>query len=95
LIWELGLEPGEAPEQLEGVGGSFRSVTVETRLRIPRSEGGYTFINATLAAATEPDTLSMSVLGRDLLNLFAVIIDKNANRVCLLYPSDRYTINEP
>jgi hypothetical protein len=32
------------------------------------------------------------VLGRDILNLFAVIVDRAADRVVLLHGADRYSI---
>jgi hypothetical protein len=34
----------------------------------------------------------MSVLGRDILNLFAVIVDRPAERVTLLHGADSYVI---
>ena len=34
----------------------------------------------------------MSVLGRDILNIFAVIVNRGADRVVLLHGADGYTI---
>jgi hypothetical protein len=34
----------------------------------------------------------MSVLGRDILNLFAVIVDRPSDRICLVGGNHRYVI---
>jgi hypothetical protein len=36
--------------------------------------------------------LDISVLGREIVNIFAVIVDRTANRVVLLHGSDSYGI---
>jgi hypothetical protein len=36
----------------------------------------------------------MSVIGRDLTNLFALIVDRPGDRVCLLGQRHRYVIEE-
>ena len=41
-------------------------------------------INSHFYVLTDPSALDMSVLGRDLLNLFALIVDRPGDRVCLL-----------
>jgi hypothetical protein len=35
--------------------------------------------------------MDISVLGRDILNIFAAIVDRTANRVVLLHGSDSYS----
>jgi hypothetical protein len=46
------------------------------------------------AAFTALESLDMSVLGRDITNLFAVIVDRPRNLVCLLGQRHRYTIEQ-
>jgi hypothetical protein len=42
----------------------------------------------------EGNALDMSVLGRDVLNLFAVIVDRGADRVMLLHGAHSYAIEQ-
>jgi hypothetical protein len=46
------------------------------------------------AAFTDPKALDMSVLGRDITNLFAVIVDRPQDLVCLLGQRQHYRIQE-
>jgi hypothetical protein len=43
-------------------------------------------------AMAAPGTLDMDVLGRDLTNLFAVIVDRPGDVVCLVGQQHRYRI---
>jgi len=44
------------------------------------------------AAATGPQVLEVSLLGRDITDLFALIIDRPGNVVCMLSQRHRYRI---
>ena len=44
------------------------------------------------AACLRNEELDISVLGRDILNLFAVIVDRGADRVTMLHGTDSYAI---
>ena len=88
----LGLEPSSTDGLLGGVGGVARSVTVATRLRWPLSTVGLAQFRGEYAAFTELETLDMSVLGRDILDMFAVIIDRSANFVALVRGDHGYAI---
>ncbi len=46
------------------------------------------------AAFTQDEALDMSVLGRDILNLFAVIIDKPDDAVCMVRQRHGYRIEQ-
>jgi hypothetical protein len=46
------------------------------------------------AAVTELEALDMSVLGRDITGLFAVVVDEPGSVVCLLRQQHHYTINQ-
>src|SRR5262245_27956356 len=43
-------------------------------------------------AVTDPTALDLSVLGSDILDLFALIVDRPGNTVCLLSRRHRYEI---
>jgi hypothetical protein len=48
---------------------------IETRIRLTRENSGKVMFRGQYAAITTVEALDMSVLGRDVTNLFAVIID--------------------
>jgi hypothetical protein len=84
-LWdELGLPAMETGGVLGGIGGTTGIVTVDTVLRLPESSGGRVDFRGRFRAFTDPTALESSVLGRDLLNHFAALIDRPRDRVCLL-----------
>jgi hypothetical protein len=82
------------PTQLGGAGGSFSSVVVDTKIQLPRDGDSMVVFGGQFAGATELETLDMSILGRDITNLFAVIADRPGDRVCLVGQRHQYTIHE-
>lgn len=82
------------PMQLGGVGGGFASVIVDSTIHFSSEGGGAVVFRGHFAGATEPEALDMSVLDRDVTNLFAAIIDRPGDRVCLLGQRHRYLIEE-
>jgi predicted aspartyl protease len=89
----LRLQPIAEQERLRGLGGLTRAVVVETQLRFRREAGNGTVVfRGQYAAVTELEALDISVLGRDITGLFAVIVDQPGNVVCLLGQRHRYTI---
>jgi hypothetical protein len=89
-----GIQPAAPKEELAGVGGSAESVTVKTKIRMLRETGIHVSFEAPFAAFTDPAALDMSVLGRDITNLFAVIVDWPQDVVCLLTAKHRYVVVE-
>jgi hypothetical protein len=67
-------------------------VLVTTKVRLMRNDGGFYTIESPFAGSTDPAALEMSVLGRDILDLFAVIVDRQGNLVSLLAPRHQYAI---
>jgi hypothetical protein len=51
-------------------------------------------IRGEYAACTQQDMLDMSVLGRDILDLFAVIVDRPQDVVCLIGGHHTYRIEQ-
>ena len=79
-------------DRIGGVGGLVDSVDVTTQIRLARDDGRWITLRGVYAACVQLEALDMSVLGRDILNLFAVIVDRAGDHVILLHGSDKYTI---
>jgi len=78
--------------QLLGAGGHTPAVVVDTEIHLPREQARTVLFRGQFAAVTEAAALDMSVVGRDILNLFAVILDRPGDVVCLLGQNHRYKI---
>jgi hypothetical protein len=91
LVNDLGL-PSSPALLLSGVGGLTPYVWVQTRLRLKRDDGGTITFPNRFVGLTSIAALDMSVLGRDVLSTFAVIVDKPNNIVSLLAPRHQYAI---
>jgi len=91
---KLGLEPVVTQARLSGMGGLVDSVLVETEIQLTRETGGKVNFRGQFAAVTELEALDISVLGRDITGLFAVIVDQPGNVVSLLTQRHRYSIGE-
>jgi hypothetical protein len=91
LVTALGL-PLSPAVLLSGVGGLAPSVWVQTSLRLERDDGGTVTFTSHFVGFTTPSALDMSLLGRDILSFFAVIVDKPNNVVCLLAERHQYAI---
>jgi hypothetical protein len=91
---KLGLQPIVAQDGISGLGGWAASVVVATQIRLTREDGHKVVLRGQYVAVTELEALDISVLGRDITGLFAVIVDKPSNVVCLLGQRHRYTIEQ-
>jgi Aspartyl protease len=91
-LQELGFQPPPEVLALSGLGGQGAMVEISTALRFYREDQTAVTFNGAFAAMVAPSALDTSVLGRDLLNMFAVIIDRPANTVQLVRPPHRYSI---
>jgi predicted aspartyl protease len=81
-------------ERLTGLGGVANAVVIETQVRFRREARGMVTFRDQYAAVTKLEALDMSVLGRDITGLFAVIVDRPGNVVCLLRQRHHYTIEQ-
>jgi hypothetical protein len=81
--------PGVA---LEGIGGASPHVVVTTVLEFRRQDGGAAHVRGEFAAFTDPFATDMSILGRDVLNNFDVIISRCHNAVLLLAGNHQYQV---
>ncbi len=91
----LGDESPEAQEAIAGIGGVISVPVVSTQIRLTRDDGGKVVFKGRYAACLAPEALDLSVLGRDILSLFAVIVDRPADVVCLLGGQHSYRIQGP
>ncbi|CEF49285.1 unnamed protein product [uncultured bacterium] len=69
-------------------------MVLETELRLTTSEDAKVLFRGQFAAVTEASALDRSVLGRDLMNLFALIVDRPRDLVCLLGQRHQYAITQ-
>jgi hypothetical protein len=88
----LKLPAAEVQSQLGGIGGAAESVIVHTQLPLLCDDGRAAFFKGNFAAFTSPSAADMSVLGRDILASFAVIIDQPGDVVCLIGQRHRYLV---
>lgn len=94
VLESLHLEPIETSDRLSGAGGVVDSVVVQTQIRLTHDQSGKALFIGQFAGFKDVKNLDMSILGRDILNLFAVIVDRQGNTVCLLGQSHFYTIGQ-
>ncbi len=92
ILDNLGLPTLPASTRLGGVGGATTTVLVSTTILLPRDDGGSAAFRGQFAAFTEAEALDMSVLGRDISNLFTLIVDRPRDLVCLLGSGHQYSI---
>jgi predicted aspartyl protease len=92
ILSALALPPVPTQERIGGVGGLVNSVVVDTAIQLFRESDGEVTFRAQFTAVTDPETLDMSVLGRDITSLFAVIVDRPGNVVCLVGQRHRYVV---
>lgn len=90
----LGLPLRRSADQIGGIGGLADSVTIATVARFLRDAGKWVAFRGEYAACTNYEILDMSVLGRDILNLFAVIVHCAANVVTMIGEPHTYTIQQ-
>lgn len=93
VLLNLDLPLREPSERLAGVGGAVTTFEVDTELVFVRDSGQAVPIRGRYSVVTDPSALDMSVLGRDVLGLFAVIVDQPGGTVCLLNQHHGYSIS--
>ena len=80
--------------QVGGLGGIANTVALNAQLRLTRDDGTKASFRSEYAALTEVDALDMSVLGRDILDMFALIVDRRADILAILGGQHRYRIEQ-
>lgn len=88
----LGRPTTPSEDALGGLGGTVPGLLVQTQIRLEDDcQTKFTF-KGTFAAVADLECLDMSILGRDITNLFAAILDYPRNVVCLVGQNDHYQI---
>ena len=82
-------QPGLA---LSGIGGESTFVMVTTVMEFLRDDGGPVRVRGEFAGFTDPTATDLSILGRDVLNHFDVLISRRRDEIWLLAPRHRYRI---
>jgi hypothetical protein len=90
----LGFSADGESKLMEGVGGQARAVIVDTQIRMMRETGDPVLFTGQFFAFTNDKSLDMSVLGRDITNLFGVLIDRPQDVVCLVSAKHRCVVVE-
>ncbi len=92
VLATLNLETAQPQDRIGGVGGLVDSVNVQTQIRLTRDDRQKAVFRGNYAACTQHEALDMSVLGRDVLEMFAVIVDRRAEMVAIIGGQHRYSI---
>jgi len=80
---------------LMGLGGESPFVLVKATLELIQADGRAAKIHGDFAAATDPAALDLSVLGRDVLDHFDVILGRHRGAIVMLGGAHRYQIQGP
>jgi hypothetical protein len=94
LLSRLGLsvEHPSSDRALMGVGGVTGFVLVATSLDLARDDGKPVHVRGQFAGFTDPTATDLSVLGRDVLDNFDVILSRRRDEVLLLAPRHSYRV---
>src|SRR5262249_18418986 len=77
---------------LKGIGGSAGFLEGAAILELTRDDGSPVRINGPFCAFTDPAVTDLSVLGRDVLHHFDVIVSRRRNEVLLLAGNHQYHV---
>ena len=94
LIKSLDVPRRPSLNQLIGIGGVISCLTVTTRLRLQREDGLPAMINGPFDGIPEGREGELSILGRDVLGNFALILDRPGRVISLLHGQHWYAIHE-
>src|SRR5205085_11070550 len=94
LLVKLSLPTPElaAGNLLLGLGGQSVSVVVEAVLILKSTEGQSATVKGQYLATTEATGLDMSILGRDVLSNFDLILSRRRKEVLLLAGKHAYSV---
>jgi hypothetical protein len=90
---QLPIQSADPSVTLSGIGGTSEFVLVTTVVAFMHDGGGLVRIRGEFAGFTDPKATDVSVLGRDVLDNFDLIIGRHRNEILLLAPRHRYRID--
>jgi hypothetical protein len=79
---------------LQGIGGVGESVVVKTVMILTQDDGAEVHMRGEFAAFTDPAATDFSILGRDVLNHFDLILSRQRDEVLLLAPNHQYRVEQ-
>ena len=94
VYFRLGIT-GRLPDtgyRLMGIGGATDFVLLTTEVEFTRDDGQPVRVRGELSAFTEPTATDFSVLGRDVLDSFDLVISRHKNEIWLLAGIHRYQL---
>jgi hypothetical protein len=77
---------------LVGVGGECGFVVVKTVVELRRDDGGVASMHGEFAAFTDTEASDLSILGRDILHHFDLILGRKHGEILLLAPPHSYRV---
>ena len=88
LLARLRLPAESAPPgvRLSGIGGDSPFVLVTTAVELTRDDGGAVRVRGAFAGFTDPTATDLSILERDVLDHFDLIISRRRGEILLLAP---------
>jgi hypothetical protein len=92
--FRLGI-PARVPGQgyrLMGIGGATDFVLITTEVEFTRDDGQVVRVRGDFAALTDPAATDFSVLGRDVLDNFDLIVSRHKDEILLLTGTHRYRV---
>lgn len=77
---------------LSGIGGTSTFILVTTVVEFSRDDGGPVRLRGEFAGFTGPTATDLSILGRDVLDLFDLVLSRRRNEILLLASRHQYRI---
>ncbi len=94
VLRELDAPTHVSLHSLVGLGSSVQVLTVSTKLKLELDNGSSIVVNGPFDGLPEGREGELSILGRDVLGNFAVILDRPGDAIALLHGRHRYSIHE-
>jgi predicted aspartyl protease len=94
LFRDCGLTSSESPKILGGIGGVVETAQVHVTIELLKDDGKPITVAIDCFAFAADKATDIPILGRDILNLFTLVVDKESNLVCLLHGRHRAVIQE-
>jgi hypothetical protein len=97
VFQHLNLAPVPLPPgyNLVGISGTAGGVLVSTAVEFTRADGGTALVRGNFAAFLNPSATDYSILGRDVLDNFDIIVSRRWDQILLLASNHRYQVFGP
>jgi hypothetical protein len=84
--------PASTGISLKGIGGDSPFVVMNCTLEFRRHDGGPALVRGQFSAFTDPEATDISILGRDVLGIFDIIVSRQKAQVLLLAGNYQYHV---